>query len=208
MHHTFLNITIWEGYGELMLWWASQTFEGPNYISQLRWLTGQTDNTHVFHGHFWVVIIYDPHLFSGPDLNLSHIKLINDPPETGRPWMISQRQSSQWTTPRDREINKSTTYRQFPGCSITACSPKISGKNWTWSFCGNGRNPISKLESDRWRAETKPKHHRVFSITEWLHGLAVYLAVLSCTQPSCMPDQMGYQPLSEFRNAFWLGYDR
>ena len=54
----------------------------------------------------------------------------------------------------------------------------------------------------------KPKHHRVFSITEWFHGLAVYVAVLSCTQPSCMPDQMGYQPLSEFRNAFWLGYDR
>ena len=59
----------------------------------------------------------------------------------------------------------------------------------------------------------KPKHCRVSSITEWLQGFAIYVAVLSRNQPAHIPDLMGYQLLipeayHEFKNDCWLGYDR
>ena len=59
----------------------------------------------------------------------------------------------------------------------------------------------------------KPKHYRVSSITEWLQGFTVYVAVLSSNQPARIPDLMGYQLLileayNKFRNDCWLGYDR
>ena len=119
---------------------------------------------------------------------------VNNPQETRRP-MIAPPAAS------------------FLNAALPPVPHHLVGKIESGAFVEIGELLPATLSLTDDEQKQRSKHRRMFSIIEWLQGFAVYVAVLSRTQPSRIPDLMGYQTLileayNEFRNDCWLGHDR
>ena len=134
-----------------MLRCASQTAKVPLHVSLINMLhkvlSGQSGTTRVFHGQLWVVIIHNPHFFLGSNLDLSHIRLIDNPTETMRPTndpAQTQRPAND-SMQTERLTNVPLTI-SLVGAALLPVPHRLEEKLHQELFCRNGRTPTSKLE--------------------------------------------------------------
>ena len=107
---------------------------------------------YVLHRQFWVAIIYDPYLSSGPVLDLSYFRLISDPSETEMPMNNPQE------TRRPMIVPPTTS---FQGAALPPVPHKLVERIESGAFAEIGELlPVTLSLTDD-ELKQRSKHHRV-----------------------------------------------